>query len=89
MNKYPMFSRQYFEQDFPRLQSFTNRVGTPLSVLLTLDEGYRIELREYQICPTGLQIETPSGSFLVPFHNIISIQVVPKNRISKKLPSDM
>jgi len=83
MKKYPVFSRRYFEHDFPRLQSFTNLQGEPLTVLLTLDEGYRIELREYQLCATGLQIEAPSGPCLIPFHNIQSIQVLPK----KKIPS--
>ena len=78
MRSSPVFSRRYFERDFPRLQSLASHQGQRLSVLLVLDEGYRIELREYQLCSLGLQIEAPSGPYLIPFHTIQSIQVTPK-----------
>ena len=87
MKRYPSFSRRYFEQSFPSLQKLTDLRGEPPSVLLTLDEGYRIELREYQLRPSGLQIEGPSGPYLIPFHNIQSIQIVPKKKTPKKSPS--
>lgn len=83
MKRYPSFSHRYFEQNFPSLQRLTDLRGEPPSVLLTLDEGYRIELREYQLCSSGLRIDGPSGPYLIPFHNIQGIQVVPKKRLPK------
>src|SRR5258706_6376081 len=87
MKRYPIFSRSYFEREFPHIQRLTDFCGKPSSVLLTLDEGFRIELREYQLCPSGLRIEASSGPYLIPFRNIQSIQVIPKKKIQKKSPS--
>jgi hypothetical protein len=84
MRRYPIFSRRYFERDFPRLQRLADFRGEPPAVLLTLDEGFRIELREFQVSSTGLQIEAAYGPYLIPFHNIRSIQVIPKKKILKK-----
>ena len=81
MNNYPIFSRQFFEKQFPRFQKFMDCAGGARSVLLTVDEGYRIELREYQLCPSGLLIQSPSGDLLIPFHSIQSIQVVSKKKL--------
>ena len=84
MKNYPIFSRRYFERELPRLQRLKDSKGEPLSVLITVDEGYRIELREYHLCPAGLRIEAPTGPYLVPFHHIQSIQVIPKKKKAPK-----
>ena len=84
--KPPLFSRRYFERDFPRLQKLTTQQGKHLSILLTVDEGYRVELRDYQLSPFGLQIESPSGPLVIPFRNIQSVQIIPKSKLSGKSP---
>jgi hypothetical protein len=64
MKRHPNFSRSYFEREFPHIQRLTDYCGETSSVLLTLDERFRIELREYQLCPSGLDdLWTLSNSF--------------------------
>ena len=74
------FTKSYFEQDFPKLQKLTDRQGQPLSVILTLDEGHRIELREFELTRWGLLVKKFSGEYSIPFQTIRSIQFIPKNK---------
>jgi len=74
------FTRSYFEQDFPKLQKLMDRKGQPLSVILTLDEGHRIELREFQLTRLGLLVKISSGEYSIPFHTIQSIQFIPADK---------
>jgi hypothetical protein len=74
------FTKDYFEQDFPKLQKLMDRKGHPLSVILTVDEGHRIELREFQLTRLGLLLKISSGEYSIPFHTIQSIQFVPQDK---------
>lgn len=74
------FTKTYFEQDFPKLQKLTDRRGQPLSVILTLDEGHRIELREFQLTRLGLLVKISSGEYSIPFDNIQGIQFIPQDK---------
>jgi hypothetical protein len=71
------FTKSYFEQDFPKLQKLMDRNGQPLSVILTLDEGHRIELREFQLTRLGLLVKISSGEYSIPFQTIRGIQFIP------------
>ncbi|MCI0420685.1 MAG: hypothetical protein L0387_06710 [Acidobacteria bacterium] len=73
------FTKSYFEHDFPKLQKLVDRNAQPLSVILTLDEGHRIELREFELTRLGLIVKISSGEYSIPFHTIRSIQFVPQN----------
>jgi hypothetical protein len=74
------FTKTYFEQDFPKLQKMMDRLGQPLSVILTLEEGLRVELREFELTPSRLILQVSSGSYSIPFHTIRSIQFVPQSK---------
>ena len=74
------FTKNYFEQDFPKLQKLTDRKGMPLSVILTLDEGHRVELREFQLTRLGLLLQISSGQYSIPFNTIRSIQFIPQDK---------
>jgi hypothetical protein len=74
------FTKNYFEQDFPKLQKLMDRKGQPLSVILTLDEGHRIELREFQLTRVGLLVKISSGEYSIPFDTIRGIQFIPQNK---------
>ena len=74
------FTKNYFEQDFPKLQKLMDHNGQPLSVILTLDEGHRIELREFQLTRLGLLVKISSGEYSIPFDTIWGIQFVPQNK---------
>ena len=74
------FTKSYFEQDFPKLQKLMDRKGQPLSVILTLDEGHRIELREFQLTRSGLLLKISSGEYAIPFNTIQSIQFIPQDK---------
>src|SRR5215510_10254564 len=74
------FTKSYFEQDFPKLQKLTDRNGQPLAVILTLEEGHRVELREFQLTRLGLLVKNPSCEFSIPFHTIQSIQFIPQDK---------
>ncbi|MFN8008189.1 MAG: hypothetical protein U0V70_14430 [Terriglobia bacterium] len=82
----PWFSKRYFERDFPRLKKLVTQQEKQMAILLTVDEGYRVEIRDYQLCPFGLQIESPAGPLLIPFRNIQSIQLVPREKPEAKSP---
>jgi hypothetical protein len=47
---------------------------------LTLDEGHRIELREFQLTRLGLLVKISSGEYSIPFHTIQSIQFIPQDK---------
>jgi len=74
------FTKSYFEQDFPKLQKLMDRNGQPLSVILTLDEGHRIELREFQLTRLGLLVKISSGEYSIPFQTIRGIQFIPQDK---------
>jgi hypothetical protein len=74
------FTKFFFEQDFPKLQKLMDRKGQPLSVILTLDEAHRIELREFQLTRLGLLVKISSGEYSIPFHTIQSIQFIPQDK---------
>lgn len=74
------FTKNYFEQDFPKLQKLMDRKGQPLSVILTLDEGHRIELRDFQLTRLGLLLKISSGEYSIPFQTIQSIQFIPQDK---------
>jgi len=76
------FTQSYFEQDFPKLQKLMDRNGQPLSVILTLDEGHRIELREFQLTRLGLLVKISSGEYSIPFQTIQGIQFIPQDKKS-------
>ena len=76
------FTKSYFEQDFPKLQKLMDRNGQPLSVILTLDEGHRIELREFQLTRSGLLVKISSGEYSIPFQTIQGIQFIPQDKRS-------
>ena len=76
------FTKSYFEQDFPKLQRLADRNGQPLSVILTLDEGHRIELREFELTRLGLLVKISSGEYSIPFQTIQGIQFVPQDKKS-------
>jgi len=74
------FNKNYFEQDFPKLQKLMDRNGQPLSVILTLDEGHRIELREFELTRLGLLVKISSGEYSIPFQTIQGIQFIPQDK---------
>ena len=74
------FTKNYFEQDFPKLQKLMDRKGQPLSVILTLEEGHRIELREFQLTRLGLLVKISSGEYSIPFDTIQGIQFIPQDK---------
>ena len=74
------FTKSYFEQDFPKLQKLIDRNGQPVSVILTLDEGHRIELREFRLTRIGLLVKISSGEYSIPFHTIQGIQFIPQDK---------
>ena len=80
MRSIKQFTKSYFEQDFPKLQKLMDRNGQPLSVILTLDEGHRIELREFQLTRLGLLVKISSGEYSIPFQTIRGIQFVPQDK---------
>jgi hypothetical protein len=80
MSQQTKFSRSYFEQELPKLQQLVDRNGQPPCVILTLDEGHQVELRDFQLTPTRLVLQVSSGYYSVPFHTIRGIQFVPRNR---------
>lgn len=80
MSKAKQFTKSYFEQDFPKLQKLMDRNGQPLSIILTLDEGHRIELREFQLTKLGLLVKISSGEYSIPFHTIRGIQFIPQDK---------
>ena len=57
-----------------------DRNGQPLSVILTLDEGHRIELREFQLTRLGLLVKISSGEYSIPFQTIRGIQFIPQDK---------
>ena len=59
-----------------------DRKGQPLSVILTLDEGHRIELREFQLTRLGLLVKISSGEYSIPFQTIQGIQFIPQDKKS-------
>jgi len=74
------FTKAYFEQDFPKLQKLMDQKGQPLAVILTLDEGHRIELREFQLTRLGLLVKISSGEYSIPFNTIQGIQFIPQDK---------
>lgn len=74
------FTKNYFEQDFPKLQKLMDRNGQPLSVILTLGEGHRIELKEFQLTRLGLLVKISSGEYSIPFQTIQGIQFIPQDK---------
>jgi len=80
MNSAKRFTKNYFEQDFPKLQKLMDGKGQPLSVILTLDEGHRIELREFQLTRMGLLVKISSGEYSIPFDTIRGIQFIPQSK---------
>ncbi|MBM3802477.1 MAG: hypothetical protein FJW26_09245 [Acidimicrobiia bacterium] len=76
------FSKAYFEHDFPRLQKLVDRKGRPLSVILTLEGGHRIELRDFKLTLVGLVVTLSSGEYSIPFQTIQSVQFVPQAKKS-------
>jgi len=57
-----------------------DRKGQPLSVILTLDEGHRIELREFELTRLGLLVKISSGEYSIPFQAIQGIQFIPQDK---------
>src|SRR5262247_4107061 len=76
------FTRTYFEQDFPKFKNLMDRKEQPLSVILTVDGGHRIELREFRLTRTGLLVKVSSGEYSVPFQTIQSVQFIPQDKKS-------
>jgi hypothetical protein len=74
------FSKAYFEHDFPKLQKLMDRKGQPLSVILTLEGGHRIELRDFELTRLGLLVKISSGEYSIPFHTIQSVQFIPQDK---------
>jgi len=74
------FTKAYFEQDFPKLQKLMDRKGQPLSVILTLDEGHRIELRGFRLTRLALLVKISSSEYSIPFNTIQGIQFVPQDK---------
>lgn len=74
------FTKNYFEQELPRLQKLVECYGRPLSVVLTLEEGLRVELRDFQLTPTHLLMQAGSDTYPIPFQTIQGIQFVPQKK---------
>ena len=89
MSRPKEFSRSYFEQEFPKLQQLVDRNGRPPCVILTLDEGHRVELRDFQLTSTCLVVQISSGYYSIPFQTIRSIQFVPRNLKQLALSASM
>ena len=88
MRRTKPFTKSYFEQDFPKLQKLTDRDGRPLAVILTLDQGHRLELREFQLTRLGLLVKNTSCEYSIPFHTIRSIQFIPQDKKGLLLSGD-
>jgi hypothetical protein len=73
------FSKNYFEDEFPKLQKLVNRNGQQPCVILTVEDGQRLELRDFSLTSTRLVVENQFGQYSIPFHSIRSIQFVPQN----------
>jgi hypothetical protein len=89
MSRLREFSKSYFEQEFPKLQGLVDRNGQSPCVILTLDEGHRMELKDFELTPTCLVVQISSGYYSIPFPTIRGIQFVPRNLKQLALSASM
>ena len=74
------FSKRYFEIEIPRLLKLVDNNGRPPCIILTLDEGDRVELRDFEINQHGLTIQISSGQYFIPLSTIQGIQIIPQDK---------
>jgi hypothetical protein len=78
MKKRPVFSKRFFELEYPKLLKLTDSDGNQPTVVMVLREGSRIPLREFQLTDEGLLVNVSSGEYLISYDSIVSVQVVPQ-----------
>lgn len=78
MKKRPVFSKRFFELEYPKLLKLTDSDGNQPTVVVALREGTRIPLREFQLTDEGLLVNVSSGEYLISYDSIVSVQVVPQ-----------
>ena len=76
----PSFSKKYFEVEIPRLLKLVDHNGRPPCIILTLEEGDRVELRDFQVDQNGLTIAISSEQYFIPLSTIQGIQIIPQDK---------
>jgi hypothetical protein len=89
MQRKPMFTRKFFEAEYPKLLKLTDSEGNQPDIVMMLAEGNRLDLREFQVTEEGILIRISSDRYLISYESILSIQVVPHSlrRMSYSLKS--
>jgi len=78
MRKTPVFSKKFFELDYPKLLRLTDSEGNQPVVVMVLCEGTRMPLKEFELAQEGLMVTLSSGKYFVGYDAIMSVQVMPQ-----------
>jgi hypothetical protein len=78
MKKKPVFSKRFFELEYPKLLKLTDCDGNQPTVVMVLREGTRIPLKQFQLTEGGLRVNVSSGEYLISYDSIVSVQVIPQ-----------
>jgi len=78
MRKTPVFSKKFFELDYPKLLRLTDSEGNQPVVVMVLCEGTRMPLKEFELGQEGLMVTLSSGKYFVGYDAIMSVQVMPQ-----------
>jgi len=78
MKRNPIFSKRFFEREYPKLLRLTDSSGNQPNVVVVLGDGTRIRLRQFQLAETGLRVSVSSEEYLITFDSIVSVQVIPQ-----------
>jgi hypothetical protein len=78
MKRKPVFSKRFFELEYPKLLKLTDFDGNQPTVVMVVREGTRIPLKQFQLTEGGLRINVSSGEYLISYDSIVSVQVIPQ-----------
>ena|SRR2546426_565101 len=78
MKRKPVFSKRFFELEYPKLLKLTDSDGNQPTVVMVVREGTRISLKQFQLTEGGLRINVSSGEYLISYDSIVSVQVIPQ-----------
>ena len=79
MSAKPRFPRRFFENDLPKLLKLTDSEGNLPVISIGLPEGKRLDLKEFEITEEGLLVRVSSEAYLISYHSILSLQVMPRS----------
>jgi hypothetical protein len=78
MKTKPVFSKRFFELEYPKLLKLTDSDGNQPCVVIVLGEGTRIPLRQFELAEGGVRVNVSSGEYLISYDSIVSVQVIPQ-----------